>query len=193
MAAPQNGMIRRYEREPARRVFAGELRETTYQFKDGTEEMSPSYILLPTGERCNRVFIVGTITEKRRSEGENVFYQIRIVDPTGTFFISAGSYQPEALQQLSSIETPEFVAVIGKPNIFESPDGRTLISVRAESITKVDRSVRDCWILDAAERTLERIEATENTPDRLTAQEKYPQRPEVWYRIISDALATVEM
>ncbi|MBN1166267.1 MAG: nucleic acid-binding protein [Methanospirillaceae archaeon] len=193
MAAPQNTMTRRYEREPARRVFAAELRETTYQFKDGTEEMSPSYILLPTGERCNRVFIVGTITEKRRSEGENVFYQIRIVDPTGTFFISAGSYQPEALQQLSSIETPEFVAVIGKPNLFESPDGRTLISVRAESITKVDRSVRDCWILDAAERTLERIEATETTPDRQTAQEKYPQRPEVWYRIISDALATVEM
>ena len=193
MATPGTAINRRYEREPARRVFAAELRETTYQFKDGTDDMSPSYILLPTGQRCNRVFIVGTLTEKRRSEGENVFYKIRIVDPTGTFFISAGSYQPEALQQLSSIEPPEFVAVIGKPNLFESPDGRTLISVRAESIIKVDRMVRDCWILDTAERTLERVETTESTPDRKTAQEKYTQNPAVWNRIVQDALATVEI
>ena len=53
-----------FEREPARRVFAAELREIREQFRDGTDEKSPSYVLLPTGERCNRVFLVGSLTEK---------------------------------------------------------------------------------------------------------------------------------
>ncbi|MDD1729857.1 MAG: nucleic acid-binding protein, partial [Methanospirillum sp.] len=47
--------FQRYEREPARRVFAAELRETTHHFKEGTEDKSPTFVLLPTGERCNRV------------------------------------------------------------------------------------------------------------------------------------------
>ncbi|HOV68013.1 MAG TPA: nucleic acid-binding protein, partial [Methanoregulaceae archaeon] len=48
----------RFEREPARRVFAAELREARHQFREGTEEKSPTYVLLPTGQRCNRVFVV---------------------------------------------------------------------------------------------------------------------------------------
>ena len=40
-----------YEREPARRVFAAELRECRYQFKDGEDEKSPTFVLLPSGER----------------------------------------------------------------------------------------------------------------------------------------------
>ncbi len=103
-----------FEREPARRVFASELRECRYQFKDGEDEKSPTFVLLPTGERSNRIFIVGTLTEKSRQGEQNIFYRGRVIDPTGTFFIMAGSYQPEAMQQLAKIETPAFVAVIGK-------------------------------------------------------------------------------
>ncbi|HOS82086.1 MAG TPA: nucleic acid-binding protein, partial [Methanolinea sp.] len=44
-----------FEREPARRVFAGELRESRIHFKEGQDEKSPSFVLLPTGARCNRV------------------------------------------------------------------------------------------------------------------------------------------
>jgi RPA family protein len=117
---------RKFEREPAKRVFASELREAYYHFKEGSDDKTPSYILLPTGQRCNRVFIVGTMTEKKKSEGEAVFYQVRVVDPTGTFFVSAGSYQPEALHQISSIECPSYVAIVGKPGVFQSTDGRNL-------------------------------------------------------------------
>ena len=99
----------RFEREPARRVFAQELRETRYQFKEGTEEKSPTFVLLPTGERCNRIFLVGTMTEKQRQGEQNIFYRARVVDPTGTTFIMAGNYQPEAMQQMAKIETPAFV------------------------------------------------------------------------------------
>jgi len=183
-----------FEREPARRVFAGELRECRYQFKDGEDEKSPTFALLPTGERCNRIFLVGTLTEKQRQGEQNVFYRGRVVDPSGTFFVMAGSYQPEAMQQLAKIETPAFVAVIGKPNLYQKPDGSFLVSVRVESITVVDKETRDLWVLDAAERTLDRIDGciAGTAPDVIKAKEQYPTiDPAVFRKMAYDALAQI--
>jgi RPA family protein len=194
-----SSVFQRYEREPARRVFAAELREITHHFKEGTEDKSPTFVLLPTGERCNRVFLVGILNDKKKSEGDNVFYQVKIRDPSGIFFISAGSYQPEAMHQIASIETPTeegavtYVAVIGKPNIFHPPDGRLLVSVRAESVAVVDKSVYDCWILDASTRTLERIETTEETPDHCKAKEIYNHSPDVWKKMVHEALNMIKI
>ena len=185
-----------FEREPSRRVFAAELREIREQFRDGTDEKSPSYVLLPTGERCNRIFLVGTVTEKKRQGEQNMFYRARIVDPTGTFFVIAGSYQPEAMQQLAKIETPAFVAVIGKPNLYQKPDGTFMVSVRVESITVVDKDTRDLWVLDAARHTLDRVDAyaKEPTPDILKAKEQYPTiDPSLFRNIAYDALAQIRI
>ncbi|MEI8330659.1 MAG: nucleic acid-binding protein [Methanomicrobiales archaeon] len=200
MSTPAYEMSRKdasFEREPARRVFASELRECRYQFKDGEDEKSPTFILLPTGERCNRVFIVGTLTEKQRQGDQNMFYRGRVVDPTGTFFIMAGSYQPEAMQQLAKIETPAFVAVIGKPSLYRKDEASSpMISIRVESINVVDKETRDLWILDTAERTLDRIEAfaTGIGADVVKAKEQYPNIDTVTYRKIAyDALAQVKI
>lgn len=185
-----------FEREPARRIFAAELRECRYQFKDGDDEKSPTFVLLPTGERCNRIFIVGTLTEKQRQGDQNIFYRGRVVDPTGTFFIMAGSYQPEAMQQLAKIDTPAFVAVIGKPNIYQTPDGAFLVSVRVESITVVDKETRDLWVLDTAARTLDRIDAmaTGQTVDITKAKEQYPAIDVAVFRKTAyDALAQIKI
>jgi uncharacterized protein len=186
-----------FEREPARRVFASELRECRYQFKEGEDEKSPTFVLLPTGERCNRIFIVGTLTEKTRQGEQNIFYRGRVVDPTGTFYVMAGSYQPEAMQQLAKIETPAFVAVIGKPSIYRKDEASApLVSVRIESINVVDKEIRDLWTLDTAARTLDRIEAftTGNTPDILKAKEQYPMiDPAVFRKMAYDALAQIRI
>lgn len=186
-----------FEREPARRVFASELRECRYQFKDGEDEKSPTFVLLPTGERCNRVFLVGTLTEKLRQGEQNIFYRGRVVDPTGTFFVMAGSYQPEAMQQLAKIETPAFVAVIGKPSIYRKDEASApLVSVRIESINVVDKEIRDLWTLDTAARTLDRIEAlaTGNTPDIVKTKEQYPNiDPAVFRKMAYDALAQIKI
>ncbi|PKL58606.1 MAG: nucleic acid-binding protein [Methanomicrobiales archaeon HGW-Methanomicrobiales-5] len=186
-----------FEREPARRVFASELRECRYQFKDGEDEKSPTFVLLPTGERCNRVFIVGTLTEKTRQGEQNMFYRGRVVDPTGTFFIMAGSYQPEAMQQLAKIETPAFVAVIGKPSVYRKDEASApMVSIRVESINVVDKETRDLWVLDTAERTLDRIEVfTAGTaPDVVTAKEQYPTiDPVTFKKIAYDALAQIKI
>jgi len=185
-----------FEREPARRVFASELRECRYQFKDGDDEKSPTFVLLPTGERSNRIFIVGTLTEKTRQGEQNIFYRGRVVDPTGTFFVMAGSYQPEAMQQLARIEPPQFVAVIGKPNLYQKPDGSFMNSVRIESITVVDKDTRDLWVLDAAKQTLDRVDAfmAGTAPDVIKAKEQYPNiDPAVFRKIAYDALAQIKI
>jgi RPA family protein len=185
-----------FEREPARRVFAAELRECRYQFRDGDDEKSPTFVLLPSGERCNRIFLVGTLTEKQRQGDQNIFYRGRVVDPTGTFFVMAGSYQPEAMQQLAKIDTPAFVAVVGKPNIYQKPDGAYLVSVRVESITIVDRETRDLWVLDAARATLDRVDALaqESSPDTTRIREHYPSLdPASFRKIAYEALAQIRI
>ena len=186
-----------FEREPARRVFASELRECRYQFKDGEDEKSPTFVLLPTGERSNRIFIVGTLTEKTRQGEQNMFYRGRVVDPTGTFFVMAGSYQPEAMQQLAKIEPPQFVAVIGKASIYQKdPASAPLVSVRIESINVVDKDTRDLWVLDAAKQTLDRIDAFNagTAPDVIRAKEQYPTIDlAVFRRAAYDALAQIKI
>ena len=200
MSTPAREMGRKegsFEREPARRVFASELRECRYQFKDGEDEKSPTFVLLPTGERANRIYLVGTLTEKQRQGEQNLFYRGRVVDPTGTFFVMAGSYQPEAMQQIAKIETPAFVAVIGKPNIYQKdPASTPMVSVRIESINVVDKETRDLWVLDTAARTLDRIDAHAKggEKDIEKAKEQYPTlNPAVFKKMAYEALAQIKM
>ena len=187
---------RQFEREPAKRVFAAELREATRTIKDSADEKSPSYQLLPTGERCNRILIAGAITEKTRAGEQNITYRARVSDPTGMFYINASSYQPEAMLQMTKIDTdtPSFVVVVGKPNSYTTPDGRVLVSVRVESIQVVDRATRDMWVADTAKATLKRVgvmfgDDVENIPDAKLARETYPQKEEYWKRMVFDALS----
>ncbi|HOB59718.1 MAG TPA: nucleic acid-binding protein [Methanoregulaceae archaeon] len=197
MAAPERPSFARregtFEREPARRVFAGELRETRIHFREGEDEKSPTYVLLPTGERCNRVFLVGTLTEKKKQGEQNMFYRARVVDPTGTFFIMAGSYQPEAMQQIARIEPPAFVAVAGKPNVYETPDGATLISVRCESVTPVEKDTRDRWVLDCALSTLDRIDNMGTTKYGERARLEYHSDPAVFRKMVFEALSQLSL
>lgn len=186
-----------FEREPARRIFAAELRECRYQFKDGDDEKSPTFVLLPTGERSNRIFLVGTLTEKQRQGDQNIFYRGRVNDPTGTFFVMAGSYQPEAMQQIAKIETPAFVAVIGKPSIYQKdPTSTPLVSVRIESINVVDKETRDLWVLDTAARTLDRITAMAKGEGKDVAMAKEQSStldPAIFRKMTYEALAQIKM
>ncbi|MWG34576.1 RPA family protein [Halomarina oriensis] len=149
-------------REVARRVFATEFNDAQYTFKESDEERAPVYALLPTGERANRVFVVGTLTETEDVGSDSEYWQGRVVDPSGTFFMYAGQYQPEAASFLREAEPPVYVAVAGKPRTFETDDGEINVSLRPESVTAVDADTRDRWVVETATRTLERIQAVES-------------------------------
>ncbi len=145
-------------REVARRVFASEFNDASYTFSESDDERAPVYLLLPTGEKANRVFLVGTLTEKEDIGEDSEYWRGRIVDPTGTFFVYAGQYQPEAASALRDLDAPSYVAIVGKPRTYEPEDGDgVIVSVRPESITEVDAGTRDRWVVETAQRTLERV------------------------------------
>ena len=104
-------------REVARRVFAAEYNDGSHTFKESDDERAPLYYLLPTGERANRVFLVGTLTETEDVGEDSEYWRGRIVDPTGTFFAYAGQYQPEAAAALRDLSSPAYVAVVATPDL----------------------------------------------------------------------------
>ena len=189
-------------REVARRVFAGEFNDATYTFKESDDDRAPVYVLLPTGQRANRVFVVGTLTETEDVGEDAEYWQGRIVDPNGdTFFTYAGQYQPEAASALRDLDPPAYVSVVGKPRTYETDEGDVNVSVRPESITKVDEATRDRWVVETAERTLDRIERFQDAtaeegaiPDEYVAMatEEYDLPVENYRRAVVEALESLE-
>jgi len=165
------------KREPALRLFASEYNVSTLETK-GEEEYSPSYLITPLGAMANRVYFIGVLTEKENKGSEiEPLYMARVKDPTGTFFLSAGSYQPEAAASLREIDPPSLVAVVGKIRTFENDEGQFYVSIRPERVTPVSKEHRDYWIYQAAVQTNQRladyqkaIDLPELTEESVTAQ-----------------------
>jgi uncharacterized protein len=181
-------------REVAQRVFAREFNDASYTFKESDDERAPLYLLLPTGARANRVFFVGTLTEKNDVGEDNEYWQGRIVDPTGTFFVYAGQYQPEAATALREIEPPAYVAVAGKPRTYETDDGSINVSIRPESITEVDAGIRDRWVVETAERTIDRLQAFDDEANEYAsmAREHYDLPVENYRQAVATALESLD-
>jgi|APHM01.1.fsa_nt_gi Uncharacterized protein conserved in archaea len=133
----ENNDSARQGRQVAKRAFAAEINDATHVFKQSDEKRAPNFALLPSGEVANRYFLVGTVTEVNDVGNEDEYLQARVVDPTGTMFVYAGQYQPQAAAFLSSLEPPAYVAVTAKPSTFESED-EAYVSLRPETITRVD-------------------------------------------------------
>ncbi len=181
-------------REVAQRVFASEFNDAGYTFKESDDERAPVYLLLPTGESSNRVFFVGTLTEKEDVGEDDEYWRGRIVDPTGTFFVYAGQYQPEAASKIRDLEPPAYVAVVGKPRTYETDDGTVRVSVRPESITEVGATVRDRWVAETAERTLARVAAFDDEGNEYArmAREEYDLDPETYKAAALSALEDLD-
>jgi len=192
-------------REVARRVFASEFNDAHYTFKESDDDRAPVYLLLPTGERANRVFLVGTLMETEDVGSDSEYWQGQVIDPNGDrFYMYAGQYQPDAASVLRELEPPAYVAVVGKPRTYETDDGEVNVSIRPESITEVDAATRDRWVVETAERTLERVQAFEaddpDDPDDgatvdeyvAMARQQYDRPVENYRRLVVEALESLE-
>ncbi len=146
-------------REVAWRLFAGEYNDASLEV-EGTGERAPSYVVTPLGAKVNRIFVVGVITDV-----ENVgtdmqpMWRARVSDPTGTFHVYAGQYQPEAAATLSKLKPPVFGAIVGKSRVYRPDSGGVYTSIRPEVIKAVDERVRDFWILEACRSLRKRLDA----------------------------------
>ena len=145
------------EREVARRVFAREFNDSNLQHGEPVDR-SPNFVVTPTGAICNRVFVVGVLTDVENigSEGQTM-YRARIADPTGVFTVYAGEYQPSAAVFLSAVKTPAYVAVVGKARVFNPERDAYYMSVRPEEISLVDEYVRNRWVYHTSLFTLQAI------------------------------------
>lgn len=182
-----------YTREVARRIFAQEFRESNLSFKDGDDQYAPQYLLTPTGAKVNRIFIVGTLIEKEDIGTDSEYWRGRVSDPTGSFLIYAGQYQPEAAQVLAECETPAFVAVVGKPSTYTTNEGDVLTSVRPESLHIVDGQTRDMWVIETAKCTLDRIKELDgSSPNAQRAKEYYDPDTKHYSSMVSQALESLK-
>ena len=182
-------------REVAHRAFAREFNDATYTFRESDDDRAPVYVLLPTGAKANRVFVVGTLTETEDVGSDDEYWQGRIVDPTGTFFVYAGQYQPEAAGMLRDTEPPAFVAVVGKPRTYETDDGTVNVSLRPEHLTIVDEVTRHRWVTETAELTLERIDRFDEETNEYArmAREEYGDTIEQYRQPVIEALESLDV
>jgi RPA family protein len=146
-------------RQVARRVFATEYNRT-HRVVQGDGDQAPRFVVLPTGQTANRIYLVGTLTEVTDKGNDSEYFQARVVGPTGTFRAYAGQYQQEAQQFLRNVEPPTYVGIVAKPGEpYEIEDGQANVPLNIEEINTVDAETRDRWVQETAELTVSRINA----------------------------------
>lgn len=153
---------KQFAREVAKRLFALELKNSVPVEKTGTDEFEPKYVLTELGEKVNRVFVCGVLTEVENvGKGDESVVRGRVVCPTGVFVVYAGNYQPEARTDLEKISVPAYVSIIGKVNTYTPSSGdTTIVSIRPESVNIVDEKTRDQWVTETSRLTLGRASAS---------------------------------
>lgn len=173
-------MAGNFERMKAARLFAAELKATTVEVpKKGGDQYESQLYLTQTGAKAARVMIVGTATEIEDIGTDNNFYRMRVSDPTGVHFVTAGQYQPEAAKVMQELieRLPAFVAVIGKVSLYNNGENTTLVSIRAEQVSIVDENIRDTWLLETAKATIDRLSVLKaNTALEQEVAAAYPTR-----------------
>ncbi|HWH09149.1 MAG TPA: hypothetical protein VNX21_08105, partial [Candidatus Thermoplasmatota archaeon] len=148
----------RPQREVAQRVFAAEFNDAKHSYKESGDR-SPTFVVSPYGAKVNRLFAVGVLTSVEGVGQTGDRYRAQVVDPTGTFTVYAGQYEPEATAQLMDIRPPAVVAIVGKSRSYTTPEGATYVNVRPESIRTVEKADRDAWVLETARHSLQRLDA----------------------------------
>ena len=148
----------RRERQVAQRVFAAEFNQAAHHVKEeGT--YGPSFVVSPYGAKVNRLFAVGVLTSVEGVGQSGDRYRAQVVDPTGTFNVYAGQYEPEATQQLMDIKPPAVVAIVGKSRAYSPEEGVTYVSIRPEQVRAVEKADRDAWVLETAKHSMLRLDA----------------------------------
>lgn len=79
-------------------------------FPGNVEEMSPSYIITPLGQKISRVNLIATVIDKFLSEDEN-YSTITVDDGTGAIRVK---FFGENALMLKNIEVGDLVLIIGK-------------------------------------------------------------------------------
>lgn len=157
-------------REAAKRIFAVEYNGSQHEDR-GLEENAPNYVITPLGTSVNRLYFTGVLMSKTNTGSDDApQYRVEVRDPTGTFYLYAGQFQPEAINSLTQIEAPALVGVVGKVRTFVKEDGTFYASVKPEMVFPLDVAQRDRWVLQTVKFTMERIRAMKDAMEMETPE-----------------------
>lgn len=148
----------RPQREVAQRVFAAEFNAAAHSYKEDGDR-SPTFVVSPFGAKVNRLFAVGVLTTVEPVGQTGDRFRAQVVDPTGTFNVYSGQYEPEATASLQDLRPPVVVALVGKSRTYSPETGVTYVSVRPETIRAVEKHDRDAWVLETARHSMQRLDA----------------------------------
>lgn len=104
-------------------------------FPGNKEEMKPSYLVTPFGEKISRVNLIGTVTDKFLSEDEN-YSTITIDDGSGAIRVKTFR---DKVGLLKDIELGNFVLAVGKLKEFNGE-----IYVNAEIVKRIEDPNYEC-------------------------------------------------
>ena len=183
----------KYTRQISNYLFAKEIRATNIQYavENKDSQFTSMHSVTPTGQDIGRVFICGTLTEVEDIGNDNPYYKGRLVDPTGAISIYAGNYQPDALKAMEEVDTPTYIAVIGKVSMFQTEDGTNIPSIRPESITEIDEDTIRTWTFMAAKNLIEHMTGTDGEKAKEMATEAYGNVTEEYKTMAMDALRSL--
>lgn len=135
-------------------------------FFGSKEDMRPSYLITPLGEKVSRVNLFGKVTEVFMSENGN-YSSILIADDTAT--LRAKTFG-ESIELFKGIEVDNFVVAIGKLKQYNDE-----IYVNAEIVKKVDdpnyENLRKLEILKNVNRQKKMVEDIKNIIDKMSEEE----------------------
>jgi len=145
-------------REPAWRVLAAEFLASTEEER-GVGDRAASYVISPLGARMNRVLLVGRVgaPEAIGHDESAPFLRARLTDPTGTVSLTAGTFQPRAMEQLRSFPAEGLGLVVGKAHLFRGRDGVAYPSVRAEALRVASEEEERMLLVEALDHALRRV------------------------------------
>ncbi len=149
-------------RETAWRVTAREL-ESSLEEEKGRGDRAPTYLWSPFGARMSRVLLAGTLSpgEPIGRDEPTSFWRARLSDPTGAVGVTAGSFQPRAMNQLRSATAARPAIVVGRAHLFRTRDGVGAVSVRAEGIRSVAEGQERGVLAEIVRQTLDRLDLME--------------------------------
>ena len=137
------------KREPAKWIFAKELKDCTIIEEKEPDEKGKPYVITPLGTRVKRVLLTGTVTSKNSEEN---LTKVAIADATGTFYVNAfaNDFNIEQKNALDGLEAESQVTVMGRINPFRTDDGVYYFNINPELVTNSDAVAADFWNLRAA-------------------------------------------
>jgi len=157
------------------RVFFAEFLKSDLFLQE--DEMALPLLVTPTSARCNRLFGVGEVKEVER---RGKILKLKITDSTAilevyterTIWLDEGEVKVNRKRKIEgdtiAMSSERFLAFNGNVHVRDKSPNFIL----AEEIGAVGADVRDCWILDTAYRTMERIEHLRINLQRSSLPEK---------------------